>query len=396
VRAVRFARFARGRAREARVVSRRRGGRLVVRLRIGGRSLRPTAQVLRRTPVAPSAPVAPPAPPVAPPPHTPLAPRGGGGCATSDGALDARWTTWGPGWSGGDGTYSVPLPDGRVAWIFQDSFVGAVRADRSRDFAGFVRNAVVLQDGGGELTTLGTGKTFVETGEDGSWYWPADGTVDGGRLRVLLWKFVRKDGGGGVWDFRYTGAALATFDATSTRVESITPVPVSGTITWGSAVLEDGGTTYVYGIEDHGIEKNMYVARTTNGLSGAWQYWTGADWSSVPSAARYVHQGVSNQFSVLRRGDHFLLVSQANTFGRELWAAAGSSPTGPWSAPRTFYTTPEWGPRDFTYNAVAHPELGGDLVVSYNVNSHDPNDALADADHYRPRFVRVPDACLPG
>ena len=36
------------------------------------------------------------------------------------------------GFTGGDGVYSVPLPDGRTAWFFGDSFIGGVREDGSR------------------------------------------------------------------------------------------------------------------------------------------------------------------------------------------------------------------------------------------------------------------------
>ena len=33
-------------------------------------------------------------------------------------------------WTGGDATYSVPLPDGRVLWMFGDSFIGTVATVR--------------------------------------------------------------------------------------------------------------------------------------------------------------------------------------------------------------------------------------------------------------------------
>src|SRR6516164_7650671 len=51
-------------------------------------------------------------------------------------------------WAGGDGTVSVPLPDGRVAWFFSDTFVGPVNADHSLP-AGtpMVRNSLVVQNG---------------------------------------------------------------------------------------------------------------------------------------------------------------------------------------------------------------------------------------------------------
>jgi hypothetical protein len=45
----------------------------------------------------------------------------------------------------------------------------------------------------------------------------------------------------------------------------------------------------------------------------------------------------------------------------------------------------------WTYNPVAHPQfnLGGGLLISYNVNSDDSGDLIY-ADAYRPKFIRIP------
>ena len=53
------------------------------------------------------------------------------------------------GFTGGDGTYSVLLPDGRTVWIFGDTFLGTVSPDmiRRRLSPMFIRNSFVIQDG---------------------------------------------------------------------------------------------------------------------------------------------------------------------------------------------------------------------------------------------------------
>jgi hypothetical protein len=168
---------------------------------------------------------------------------------------------------------------------------------------------------------------------------------------------------------------------------------------WGAWVVEDGAHTYVYGVEDRGLDKFVHVARTTrDDLGGAWRFWDGRDWTEDPAASARVASGVSNQFSVVRRGARWTLVTQAGTFGREISVRSASGPAGPWGAPRTVYTTPQWGGRSYTYNATAHPELatGDELVIGYNVNSLDGSELAGDADLYRPRFVRVPAACVDG
>src|SRR5262245_57032793 len=51
-------------------------------------------------------------------------------------------------WNGGDSTTSVPLPDGRLVWLFSDTFLGPVNADGSRPHsAPMVHNSAVVQDG---------------------------------------------------------------------------------------------------------------------------------------------------------------------------------------------------------------------------------------------------------
>jgi len=52
--------------------------------------------------------------------------------AVPDEAFGQLFVRFGDGWTGGDGTSSVPLPDGRTLWMFGDTFLGQVNPDRSR------------------------------------------------------------------------------------------------------------------------------------------------------------------------------------------------------------------------------------------------------------------------
>src|ERR1700692_2627098 len=45
---------------------------------------------------------------------------------TIDSTFDAYTTQNGPGWTGADGTYSLPLPDGTNLWMWSDSYIGNV------------------------------------------------------------------------------------------------------------------------------------------------------------------------------------------------------------------------------------------------------------------------------
>src|SRR5690606_27792230 len=68
---------------------------------------------------------------------------------------DARFEVSGPGWIGGDSTYSVQLPQDRTLWLFSDSLIGTVD-DGGNPEPGMtmVHNALVVEDGSGQLSTL--------------------------------------------------------------------------------------------------------------------------------------------------------------------------------------------------------------------------------------------------
>jgi hypothetical protein len=328
----------------------------------------------------------------------------------SDPAMQSQWERYGDtggGWTGADSTYSVPLPDGRDVWLFSDTFLGPVGADHTRPLtAPFIHNSMVVESHHRLTTVTGGTVTHPESlvgptpsgpptdpsTQNSSWYWSGDGTVEGNRLRVFYLRFVAT--GSGSFDFRWDSTAIATFSLPDLKLLSLTPTYGGGGVTWGSALLEDGGWTYVYGIEDLGAGKYMHLARARTGdLLGAWQFWTGSGWSSDPASSTRLMDGVSNEYSVSKVDDEYVLVTMDTSvpLGREIVAYTSASPTGPFANRMHVYDTPETGGNIFTYNAHAHPELsrGGNLVVSYNVNSFDVHDVYRDVRDYRARFLDV-------
>ncbi len=395
------------------------GRRLVARARLARRTLRPvlwrSAAVAPARPAAVRAPAAPagaPAPPAAPagPAEDPPPPDRGGpawvppplagcsqlapGAGQPDAALDQRWTPAGPGWAGGDATYSVALPDGRTVWIFGDTFIGAVSPDRQRGpGTAMVRNAAVVEDRGALRTlvsgTPGHPESLVNA-DAGSWFWPGDGVVEGQELRLFMTRF--RPTGTGEWDFGAAETVVASFALPDLRFQGIRRVADAAPVTWGAATLETADGTYVYGVEDAHPGGFAHVARAPNGVQGPWEYWTGNGWSARAEDSARIAAGVSNQFSVIAAAGRFVLVNQAPVFGRQIAVAPAADPWGPFDARTTVFTAPSPGPGRYAYNATAHPEAssGGRLLVSYNTNSFDPATVRSDADSYRPRFVQVP------
>ncbi|MEH1058324.1 fibronectin type III domain-containing protein [Micromonospora sp. CPCC 206171] len=304
-------------------------------------------------------------------------------------------------WTSGDSTVSIPLPDGRDAWLFSDSLIGAVNADHTLPKSTpMVNNSIVLQDGSSLTETLTGGTSTAPTSlvkpVDGSndKYWVGDGTVEGGVLRVVYQRM--KTTGTGPLDFALADSAVVTFDLPALTVQSVADRRFGSKVAWGSAVLEDGAYTYIYGAEDADQMRFAHLARVpAGGLSGAWQFWTGSAWSSDPASSARLLSGVGAGFGVQKINGSYVLVTQESnlTFSADFVAYTASSPTGPFSGPVPLFTAPE--PTDIggsiVYDSRLHPELArtGKLLVSYNVNSLLPDAVYADVTNYRPRFVEV-------
>ena len=101
---------------------------------------------------------------------------------------DQIFTRYENGWTGADATYSVPLPDGRVLWMFGDTFIGTVNEDRTRNQTKMINNTFVLT-GENEFITLFGGtranpKALIVPNETDDWYWPFDATIYNGELHM--------------------------------------------------------------------------------------------------------------------------------------------------------------------------------------------------------------------
>ncbi|TDD71401.1 DUF5005 domain-containing protein [Actinomadura darangshiensis] len=355
------------------------------------------------------------------------------GTAAQKTALNGKFTSYGNSnallddWTGADSTYSLKLSDGRIVYGYSDTFLGKVNSDGSRPVViqdggttPFINNSFVVQGTDGKFTTVHGGtaadpKAVMPPSQADHWYWAGDLTQSGSEVQQLYREYYDPDPDNGTgWDMTFKDNVLARFSAGNLSTPAqVKAMPSASGVQWGSALLRDGGDTYIYGSEDYTdpeTKKNtkyLHIARVDGtDLRGTWQYRTAGGWSAKETDSARLMSGVSNEFGVTRRGSHYIMVNQDSSipYGAEIDVLLSCSPAGPFTGEQTVYSTPETGelgsygdPDVWTYNAHQHASLSssGTLVISYNVNTLDAtkgptNDNYRDVSIYRSRYIDLP------
>ncbi len=332
--------------------------------------------------------------------------------ATPDTALDNLFQDYGnagsgSSWTGGDGTESVALPDGREAWFFSDTFLGKIK-NGLRDFKStrYIHNSIVIEQNGALTGTLYTQPSNHRFAKPSAYvnpvprnafkygFWPGAMVVSGNTLQVIMQEKRFKLG-----SFTVTplGDFIAYFQLPSLTLQAVDPLPHNSSIGWGQFAVTDSGYTYIYGASGG----NAYAARVVGtSLATPWQYYNGSGWTADVATAVPIGNNVGQHFSVSRIGSAYALITIPSYTENGVMGAFGCSPVGPFGPQQTLYSTPERSMYPSSYNVVsygahAHPELTtapNTLVVSYDVNEerYGPRGvAVENASVYRPRFIDV-------
>jgi hypothetical protein len=335
--------------------------------------------------------------------------------ATDDGALDHLFSTQlGPGWVGGDATYSTALPGGREAFVFSDTLIGTANAGGSARINGLAPNSELF----GPMPHLrsGYGGTFrspkpliVDASGHGDEWQVASTYVENGKQLVFVNEFAPQNG---PFD-RFTGrsgiAVLAPRPGGPPLLQSIIGLAGGRRTQWGNAVTHDGSFTYIYDevtSAPNGGFSGMKLARAPLGHSlgtRGWQYWDGSQWE-----AGEVHAVV-----IPTRNELTGVMPQEGHAGYEAVSIPGSeatdttvdlsfacAPQGPWSGPIAVYSIPQIKRfhHELAYIPTFHPELSPSdaVVVSYNVDTTDGLSATRrDVHTYQPRFLELEDKAPP-
>lgn len=335
--------------------------------------------------------------------------------ATPDSLFTSYFRLNSGGWTAGDATISVPLPDGGTIWLFGDSYLADVDTNNTLPCLFQVRNCMLLQDADHPetLTTYidsaQTGvlrSTFKLASDDPTILWPGHGYTYNDTAFIFLDKIGP--------NLDNLGVYVAKLQLPGLEIAGIYPLPEQDEIIAGRSVLTDSssGYRYIYGNKLNWIVWEPYVARMPvdgNPLA-AYEYYTGSSWSTNSSEAlKIMPDPVSPGFSVFKFNNKYYLLTQENGYltcglGRDIYLYACSQPWGPFENKTLIYTIEDRFNNKYllTYNARAHPSFtqNGELLVSYNLN--DWVDTLCpsqckdvwhdrmDAETYRPKFVRYP------
>ncbi|WP_193212332.1 RICIN domain-containing protein [Luteolibacter marinus] len=275
-----------------------------------------------------------------------------------DPELHHLWRWGQPSQSGGllntDNDISVELPDGRVVWLFNDTYTGTPNPyDNSTGTAGFVRNMLFVQNGE-TLTPWAPGATSFSPSTSGNCYWPNDAFVEGSKLKIIL----HEVGGYG----QYVGCAVATLSLPGLTLDGI-----SGLLPWRISKVVDGadGYFYVYGGDDE--KKVASVPKGSFSNLSAWEYWDGSGWAASSSSAVSV-SGFPGAWKVVRIGPNNFAAIHSGFVGGQMLTAFAPTPVGPWTSAE-WIATPAWEAQNSYYYMPylhAHTVQNGVYGVGYS------------------------------
>ena len=331
----------------------------------------------------------------------PAVPSSPGAYAAAFANLQHTYTEWGA----ADGAIPITLPDGRVVWLFGDTYVGSVNGDGSFSPPDhLINNSFIVQTGHCFAPLMGGGprarSSLIPSPGAGQVYWPASGYVENGVLRVVLWRMQISGGG-----FSAISLEIATFSLPG-LVQQGAPVRIpaaSQSRPFGATSFADGGFVYFYGanskLDVAPRVENIFVARATLGSTTAfssWQFWNGATWTNDPNASTsmsFAPQPLPgapiglnvpvSQLWVTRSPSSANYLGTAkfiDAFTADISLFSAPAPAGPWTYVGEVANSGPWGPSYGAMTRIGLPGGTGPTVIFSNNHG-------ANINAYGPRFL---------
>jgi len=313
-----------------------------------------------------------------------------------------------PLWRGADGAASADLGNGKILWLFSDSFVNNEPADSGKR-TNIIRNSIAIQQGYDikkaslkfywDRRKKKPRDFFYLPGK--SWFWTGHGVMIKDKLLIFLIKEQATKNGLGFEAIGWYAALISNpaDDPAAWKIEYIEGPETFGSIAGSAAVLTDEQYLYAYGAVEPATHE-VYLLRwklddAYTGNLAIPEWWINGTWAErktklpIPEplfigATEYsVHYD-----STLKK----YIQVQSYGFGEgSIGIRMADKLTGPWTEPSTIYTPSYPGvKKPLMYSAKAHPELLADgIYITYNVNSFDFWELVKNKTIYYPRFIKL-------
>jgi Domain of unknown function (DUF4185) len=326
------------------------------------------------------------------------------------------------GWWGADAAYSIPLPDGRVVWIFGDTLYGKARYVKD-DNPRMVRNSIGIstcKDGKWNINYVirkgkgGHPRDFFQARNHTYWYWALDGFTYQGDLWVTLLR-VRNTPvtSSAAFAFRTAGADIARVSGLNASPQKwqvkIFPLVPDGVHAYPSATtVVEGKFAYLFALYEEKPNPMLLARIPLKGLNAPkknLQYLAKSDtWKPGfdPADAKFVMAPGSSEMSVRYHPalHKWVTVMMAPGFPSDkILFRTAPSLAGPWTKGKDIYqipdmqhSAPSYSPNTFCYAAKEHPEFEapGKLLFTYVCNSLKVGSLTTDLNIYFPKAVTVP------
>lgn len=317
-----------------------------------------------------------------------------------------------PLWLGGDVAYSVDLGNGRVLWLFGDSFI-AERPGETRRQSAFVHNSIAIEKGRDPARASiafywpmknGQPAEFLPN-EGNVWLWPSDGIRIGSKL-LLFFSRVRSDSSKNSLGFRSAGWTAFLVDNPDSNPSSWTLRRVKTKanrwrISLGDGVEQLGDFVYAFGSLGDGSGDFLARWRVNDAERGdlsSPEWWCGSNEGWLVDGNGHIRPAVvipnaASEFAIQwdSKLHKFIEVESVGFGASDIGMRWAESLEGPWSKPMIIYHPPESNrPDAFVYAAKLHPGiLGADVVITYAANSSHDQILAKDMNIYFPRFVKL-------
>jgi len=310
-------------------------------------------------------------------------------------------------WRGADGAASIDLENGKILWLFSDTFIDPQGTGR-RSNSKMINNSIAIQKG----DTLDKAKiSFYYKGKQRkpksffelpgkTWFWTGHGTLVNDKLIIFLFEENSTETGIG---FEAIAWYIALIDnpfenPLNWNIRYIKGSETFGVIVGSSAVLKDKDFIYAYGVKEPSSHEvyllRLPIDKLVEGDIAELKWWSEGNWTArkeeFPAPVPlFIGQ---TEFSVHFQENLHQYV-QIQTYGwgdASLGYRLAEKPEGPWSTPVIFYKPLLKSQKDFVYSANAHPEITADgILVTYNVNNGDFAELVRNESIYFPKFIRI-------